>query len=291
MNGQQTVEQQDVIPVGYAISGVQKAATSSLHSLLVKHPQVANTKLKEWHVFDDEGRDWSQPVREYGTPRRKAAHRIVGDATPSYLFWPRALERMHRHDPTIKQIACFRDPVERAVSQWMMLRARQPGSAESFGELVRDPELRVLRDDIPRPLGKAMHRFRARAVVPRGFYASQLERAFAFYAPEQWLLLDFAEVVTDQSAVARKLTEFLDLSPFPALPDAVKRHVTEPDPAAPAVTVDDVELLVELFADELDAFAAMVPFSIDHWLTQRLRAGAADPAEAAEKFTAKARKG
>ncbi len=78
------------------------------------------------HHFDDEAIDWTavDRDRDYVAPRRAAIHRLVGDATPTYLYWPHALERMQAFDPAMPLIAVFRDPIERLFSHWVMLRSR-----------------------------------------------------------------------------------------------------------------------------------------------------------------------
>src|SRR5215203_4509645 len=132
----------DLLPVSFAIVGVQKAATSTLHTMLVRHRHIARGDAKELHFFDDERLDWSAPdYRRYAVRRTHPGQRIAGDATPSYIWWPGALGRMHRYNPDMRLIASFRDPIERAFSQWSMERHRQPSypgfseSIQMFGDL------------------------------------------------------------------------------------------------------------------------------------------------------------
>lgn len=45
----------------------------------------------------------------------------IGEATPSYSFLPFAADRIKATIPEVKLIFCFRNPVERAYSHWLML--------------------------------------------------------------------------------------------------------------------------------------------------------------------------
>src|SRR3954451_24922202 len=118
------LEGHEAVPIGFAIVGVQKAATSTLYRMLVRHPRVVAGPEKELRFFLED-RDWSDPdYSSYCRPRRPATADLAGDATPAYLFWPRALERMRAYRADMRLLATFRDPVERAFSQWAMERAR-----------------------------------------------------------------------------------------------------------------------------------------------------------------------
>ncbi len=111
------------MPYSFAVVGVQKGGTSTLSVTLNQHPLVCQPPEKERHYFDDEAVDWSAPdyERDYTAPRRARVHRVVGDATPTYLYWPHALERMRAYNPGMPLIAVFRDPLERLFSHLVML--------------------------------------------------------------------------------------------------------------------------------------------------------------------------
>lgn len=45
----------------FIIAGVQKAGTTALWGMLRRHPDIALSKTKERHFFDDERLDWFNP--------------------------------------------------------------------------------------------------------------------------------------------------------------------------------------------------------------------------------------
>ncbi len=148
------------------LGGVQKAGTTTLFRYLQAHPQLAAPSRKETHFFDDETIDWANP--DYGRlgsffPESLGARRAF-DATPIYLFWPPSLARIRAHNPDAKLMFMFRDPIERAWSQWNM-ETRRGADDLPFASAVREGRKR-LKDN--HQLGNA---WRVYSYVERGFYA------------------------------------------------------------------------------------------------------------------------
>jgi hypothetical protein len=279
----------DEVPVGFAVVGVQKAATSTLHSVLSRHPEIAPTAKKELHFFDDEKRDWSRPdYAGYSGRRTSSEQRAAFDATPVYLFWPEALVRMRAYSPEMRLIASFRDPVERAFSQWMMQRERTSRTPD-FDALVS----RSLDAGDPRvpPDEWRTSRSRTRSVVARGFYGHQLARGLTLYPRSQWLLLDFVDVVGDQAGVCSRITDFMGLRPFASLPPPEQRRksaqLEDVDPRTPSPAV--LERLAAAYAPDLDEFEGLSGLTTAHWPTRRLNSGDLDSVEWAERFRRKVR--
>ena len=104
--------------VDFLIAGVQKGGTFSLYRLLERHPEISLSKSKEVHFFDDEGSIGLAP--RYGQYHRNFPRwrqgQVRGEATPIYIYWPEALERIRAYNPDIKLILLLRDPIERTYS-------------------------------------------------------------------------------------------------------------------------------------------------------------------------------
>jgi hypothetical protein len=284
----QTVETGETgrIPISFALVGVQKAATSTIAFYLLRHRHVARGQRKERHFFDKDFLDWAHPdYSQYHSPRRTARQLVAGDYTPAYLFWPQALQRMHRYNPDMKLIASFRDPVERAFSQWQMDYARHEGFPQ-FAQAILDDTFETVPDRVPE--GWQPGELRRRALVTRGLYGAQLERAFDTYPDRsRWLLLDFVDVVTDRDALLDTLTDFLEIGRF-VDPPAPQAKNASPVVEAQPPTTDDVLRLVERFAPDLPLFEKLSGIDTARWATSRILAGTLDPAELAEKLGRKA---
>jgi len=281
-----STEASEPLPISFALVGVQKAATSTIAFYLLRHRHVARGERKERHFFDKDFLDWANPdYSAYTCPRRTPRQLVAGDYTPAYLFWPRALERMHRYDPEMKLIASFRDPIERAFSQWQMDYARHEGFPQ-FAQAIAQDTFETVPDRIPE--GWQPGDLRKRALATRGLYGAQLERAFEIYPDrERWLLLDFLDVVTDRDTLLATLTDFLAIGRF-IEPPAPQAKNASPVVDARAPMAEDVLRLAERFAADLPLFEKLSGIDASRWATSRILAGTLDPAELAEKLARKA---
>lgn len=275
----------DYLRYGFSIAGVQKAGTSTLSQTLDRHPQVCRAPRKELQFFTNEDLDWSDPpYAEYRAPRRRSGQVLAGDATPAYLWWPNALERMRAYDPAMLMIAIFRDPVERAFSHWLMLRTRSP-HAPDWPDLIHNLRPTSLPTRVP-PDVPAM-RFKHQSAVARGYYAEQLSRGFEIFPREQWLLLEFRSMLTDFPGTLDRVTDFLGLHRFAVHPP-LRRTLASPTsvPGTPP-TAGELQDLAELYAADLGRFATMTGFDISHWPTRRILDGSLEASELAATFRTK----
>ena len=272
------------LPISFAIVGVQKAATSTMHTMLVRHRHIARARAKELHFFDDERLDWSVPdYSGYVGRRTRSGQRIVGDATPSYIFWPGALERMHRYNSDMRLIASFRDPIERAFSQWSMERKRQPSypsfsrSLQIFGDLSLLEGL---------PAGKTSREMRRAAMVVRGLYGAQLQRGLGIFDRSQWLLLPFRRFVSAPDRVLDEIAAFLEIGAWNQYPTQ-RENPTPRDQIGPPPTADDMRRLTDVYAADLALFGDLSGLDVSDWPTTRIAAGTLDPADLAADLARK----
>ena len=248
--------------VGFLVAGVQKGGTSTLHAYLERHPEIGLGGSKELHFFDDETQDWRAPdYRRYHRlfPVYPDAA-ISGECTPVYFFWPPSLGRIHAYSPDIRFIVVFRNPIDRAFSQWAMAYARGEDDL-LFAEAIRGGRQRVAA------AGETGHSQRVHSYVERGFYGAQMSRFLALYPRAQLLPLTSEELFKDHRAALAKVTDFLGVSPFPA--DLEAQHVNRKKKRVeyPSVlTRADAELLADVFRDDLAAFQALTGLDVPGWL-------------------------
>lgn len=286
------------LPVSIILGGVQKGASGTLHALLVRHRHVARHGVKERHFFDDDSLDWSAPdYSAYGTVPREdqagLARRAI-DSTPSYFFWPGAMERIAAYDahlaatggPEVQLVLCFRDPIERAFSQWTMLTDKLDAKREypGFGELIRmrTPGVHVV------PKGWSKRDARQYSVVSRGLYGAQLRRALEHLPRERMLLMRFDDVVADPAAALDSMTDFLGLHRFGREIDPRPRNSHERRLDAAPPTGEDLRLLADTYADDLHVFTRLSGLDTSGWATSRILADELDPAELADRLARKA---
>ena len=274
----------------YAVVGVQKGGTSTLAVTLNQHRLVCQAPDKERHYFDDEDVDWSAPdyARDYSAPRRAPVHRLVGDASPTYLYWPHALERMHAYDSGMPLIAVFRDPLERLFSHWVMLRSRNLAWPDWPDFLTEWPHT-SLPDEVPGPDVVRTMRWRHMTGIARGFYGEQLQRGFELFDRRQWLLIELRAMLGDFPATVDRTTDFLDLPRFEQVPPLQNWHAGAEQVPGTAPTGDDLAHVAEVYAKDLALFEELSGIDTSGWATRRILDGGLDPAELAERFARKVR--
>lgn len=276
------------LPITFSIVGVQKGATSTLYGMLGSHRRIARGPVKERHFFDDETRSWDPPdYGDYHTVTRKRRIRVAGDATPIYLFWPQALQRMQAYNPDMKLIASFRDPIERAFSQWSMERGRRIPLPD-FGKAIDDERFTDVPLTMPEGRGVRRGAMRTRTVVARGLYGRQLRRGLELFDRKQWLLLDFREFLGDPAGTLDRVTDFLRVERFRTHPELQKRNASPDDHEGEPPTGPDITRLAEFYADDLADFTELSGLDTSSWATSRILAGDLDPAELAEKLARRA---
>ena len=170
--------------VGFVIGGTQKGGTSALDAFLRQHPQICMPNdLKEVHFFDREEifRGPRVDYEKYHAHFRPGpGHRIIGEASPIYMYWNTAPYRIWSYNPEMKWIVILRNPVDRAYSAWNMERSRGADPL-SFEEAVATEQTRC-RETLP-----VQHR--VFSYIDRGFYAPQIRCLFNIFGSEKCLVL------------------------------------------------------------------------------------------------------
>ena len=103
-------------PVDLIVIGAQKAGTTALFDYLGDDPAFVRSDVKEVHFFDVE--DPSAPTPDLSAYAAHFPNRpgVRVEATPIYIYWPGALERIAAACPGVRLVLLLRDPVERAWS-------------------------------------------------------------------------------------------------------------------------------------------------------------------------------
>ncbi len=202
----------------FLVIGAQKSGTTSLRRYLSQNPAVLCAEPKELHYFDKDyarGDSWYLAQFPWQTKARAVRRSIgvdpaVGEATPEYLFNPRAPSRVYAFDPELRFVAILRDPVDRAYSQYQM-QVRRRGETRSFEEL-----LELEKVELPREIERMRREPEyvpamglRRSYVARGRYAEQFERWFGYYPRDRFLVLTSTELNHDTVGTMARVTAFL----------------------------------------------------------------------------------
>jgi hypothetical protein len=222
----------------FLIIGAQKAGTTALYYYLAGHPDIVPGRDKEigfftpetftrlpdhphhsvlcrdiGSIFSDPGAYAAAAEWYHGLfpPPHTLGHRgVTFEATPEYLYFPSAPQRIFSYHPRMKLIALLRDPVERAFSAWNMYHNfddpiySRIRDIRSFERAI-DDELNDIEVD-ESSIGPDY--------VRRGLYAAQLRRYSRLFPPDQLLWIDSRRLQSDTSAVLNEVARFLGLRPF-----------------------------------------------------------------------------
>jgi len=197
--------------VDFVIGGTQKGGTSALDSFLRQHPGICMpTTRKELHFFDrdEENRDYKKYHADF---KAKPQHRVIGEASPIYMYWETAPYRIWKYNPKMKWILALRNPVERAFSAWNMESKRDHEKLPFAEAIEKEPE----RCRMALPVQHRVYSY-----IDRGFYAHQVRRLFNIFGKENVLVLLSEELRNQHQKTLGRVFEFLGVDPSFVPPEA-----------------------------------------------------------------------
>ncbi|SNS20663.1 Sulfotransferase family protein [Geodermatophilus saharensis] len=221
----------------FVIAGAPKAGTTALHAALATHPGLYLSPVKEPKYYLTDGRppprsrqrgpgdahsarEWVWRREDYlrlfdGAPPGT----VRGESTPFYLHDRAAQRRLAADVPGIRVVVVVRDPVDRAWSNWVHLRADGLEPEADFGTAVSREDARVAAGWAPfwhyRGLGR---------------YGEQLRDLYAVLPRSQVLLLRYRQLVDTPRETLDRVSDFLGVEPGVAhtvAPENVKPHVPD----------------------------------------------------------------
>jgi hypothetical protein len=196
------------------IIGAQKSGTTALSALLRQHPQVVD-RPGEMHFFDiryEKGVEWYKA--QFPAPQCANAVRI--DKSPYYLFHPLAPQRAFDLLPQAKIIVLIRNPIDRAYSHyWMNMRSKiEPLTFEEAIEAEGERLTGEIERIVTTGLTPAFCPHRQFSYLTRGAYVDQLERWFAVYPREQFLIITHDDFCQSPQKVLSDILRFLNLPEY-----------------------------------------------------------------------------
>ncbi len=245
--------------VNFVIGGTQKGGTSALDSFLRQHPEICLPESrKELHYFDRDENFGGKPnyKKYHANFRPKDRHRVVGEATPIYMYWNAAPSRIWSYNPEMKWILALRNPVDRAFSAWNMETKR---GAESlpFREAV-EHEAERCREALP-----LQHR--VFSYIDRGFYAHQVRRLFNIFGKENCLVLLNEDLRANHARTLQSVFEFLhvDLSFVPAEANVFEHDYDD------KIDIDLHARLIDIFHFDIKELERLLKRDLSAWYSPK----------------------
>ena len=195
----------------FLILGAARCGTTSLYHWLGEHPNVTRAWHKEVGFFD---RSFTNGLAWYRAhfPLKFGPQRQTGEATPEYLYHPRAPERIRATLPDVKLIVLLRNPVERAHSHHQLLVRNRLETLPFDQALAREDERiaseleRIGADETYAGLNWQHYSYRS-----RGEYADQLRRWFEYFPRDRFLILEMDALARKPDETLARILVFLDL--------------------------------------------------------------------------------
>jgi hypothetical protein len=169
----------------FFIVGAPRAGTTTLYHWLRGHPDIFMPGVKEPHFFTQIepalaarwasviGRPISDETEYLSLFRQAGEGQLIGEATPYYLWHPKAPQRIREKSPQARIIAILREPADRAYSHYL-LYLETGWEKRSFERAVREDYGLPRRD-----MGTSL------LYVDLGLYHDQVSRYLETFGPEQ----------------------------------------------------------------------------------------------------------
>ncbi len=205
----------------FIIIGIQKGGTTSLYQYLSHHPYISASACKEIHYFSNhynKGIDWYRsffPTVFYKFFLQIFAGKsiLTGEASPSYLFRPHAAKRIYELLPHCKLVILLRNPVDRALSQYVQHR--------KSGKVLESLESVILRakKEYPEQFQKMQEDKTYKgesclSLLKKGIYIEQIKEWQKYFPKEQMLILKSEDLFSEPNQVYQEVLDFLDIPPY-----------------------------------------------------------------------------
>ncbi|KWV92898.1 sulfotransferase [Erythrobacter sp. YT30] len=176
----------------FIVIGAMKAATTWVQAQMSQHPDIFVPEIEPHFFTRDHKKGW-QWYRDL-FPATKPEGALWGEKTADYLAPPEAAEHIKREYPDAKLIVQFRNPIDRAYSDYKMVYRR--------GVVKGPPDEYMMSLDNPQP------RF-----LNGGLYGKHMARWFDMFPKEQILCFTFEDVKQRPQETLEKVWQHIGANP------------------------------------------------------------------------------
>lgn len=241
--------------------GIQKSGTTTFFEYIRNHWQIAPSKVKELHFFDNEGINWANPdYSEYNNSfEENDFAQYHFEATPIYYFWPDAMIRLKKFAPDTKLILIFRDPFERAWSQYCMNYYRNDENLD-FHSAITSGRKRLNDFDVKH------NNYRLYTYIERGYYADKLKVIKEIFDDSQIFIANFEELKFEPQNLLNKVCNFLDIENVRIKDNVIlnqRQNITYPS----IPTYSDFEIVYNELNGQMREFSEISKLDISNWMT------------------------
>jgi hypothetical protein len=188
--------------------GAQRCATTWISQCLKEHPQVCFSSKKEVDFFTREEQDLKYYKSFFDhCPNKK----VKGEFSPQYMhpeYAPpeRTARRIKEIFPDVKLIACLRNPIERAYSQYFLEKELQRETAPTFEEAI----------------SKNIHKY-----IEAGFYYTLLKPYLDLFPRKNILILIHEDIEKNPLDFIQNIYNFIEINPS-FIPPSLNKNLALP---------------------------------------------------------------
>ena len=184
------------------IVGAPKTGTTSLYYYLNQHTNVCMSSIKEPNFFSSKEvnslfykSQIVDDINEYHKLFSQNKKQIIGEASVSYLFFNEVPNRIYKYNPKAKIIILLRNPIERALSHYLM-DFRLGFCSENFEDIIAQPEI------FPQYYQQYLE---------LGNYFLQLKRYLNVFNENQLSIVFYDDLKSDSQKVMKHIFSFLEI--------------------------------------------------------------------------------
>ena len=215
----------------FFVVGVVRSGTTSLYYYLDQHPCVMKSAYDELGFFDSNfelGWNWYKSLFPTIMQKKKIEKRngkfLTFDDTPFYVYNSTVVKRIKRNFPDAKIIVIFRNPIDRAYSNYF-LGVNGGKEKRKFDDLIEEEMILINRRNKQVLFDETL----SETYLGRGLYAEQLKVWFSEFPKDSVKIIKSEEFAENTQDVMKDLFQFLDLPEY-CLSNIEKKNVTKYPP-------------------------------------------------------------
>ena len=200
----------------FIIIGTVRSGSTSLYHNICQHPCVLSASYDELGFFDSNfhlGLNWYRSLFptlfSKWLVKRKKQFAITGEDTPFYIWSPLVANRILKILPNIKLIVLFRNPVDRAYSNYH-LGVREGSENLSFEDAIQF-ELDSLKNFEIESEDDIKKYTISRSYIVKGFYADQLKIWLKLFKSKQLFITSTEDFESNANNTLNKIYDFLEI--------------------------------------------------------------------------------
>jgi len=193
------------------IVGAPKAATTSIHSYISQHPDIFMTELKEPNYFSSIRKKGESTVNirndeEYiDLFSHSDSFKIRGESSTTYLYFKDVEKKIFTFNKHSKIIIILRDPVERALSHYLMDR-------DIIGQEEKSVEEALFDEGYTSANG--FHGLSVNPYIWPSIYTKHIEKFINQFGKENVEIIIYEELMKNWQDGLKSIFVFLDVDDY-----------------------------------------------------------------------------